>query len=66
MIFWILLLFLLITILGYVIAQTYYDPHAARWGYDQPSGVAIGAGLFIVGLACFAYSLLYFAWTSLP
>ena len=65
MIFWILL-FLIITIFGLSMVRFFYDPWLERLGGGQPGGVAVGVIIFIIGVAGFVYSLLYFAWTSLP
>lgn len=65
MIFWILL-FLIITIFGLSMVRFFFDPWMARLDYPQPGGVAVGVIIFIIGVAGFVYSLLYFAWTVLP
>lgn len=64
MIFWILL-FIIIAIIGLSMVRFFYDPWMARVG-EQPGGVAIGVIVFVIGVAGFVYSLLYFAWESLP
>lgn len=65
MIFWILF-FLIIALVGLGLVRFFFDPWLNRLGCPQPGGVAVGVIIFVIGVAGFAYSLLYFAWTALP